>query len=183
MESAIALPELMTERVRLRPLAGADVPALHRFWTDPAVRKYLWDNVIIAREQVEQIVGESEACFLEFGSGLFAIEVLGEPGRLVGFCGHRRMADGDDSDAMELLYGILPAYWGEGFVTEAAREVLRHGFEQCGFARVAGITDTPNQRSVRVMQRIGMVFQERRQYQGLDTVFFSISAEDCVARQ
>lgn len=166
---------IRTERLLLRPIASTDVDALHRFWTDPSVRKYLWDNEVISKETVEQIVRDSEQCFRDIGAGLFAIEALDGPGELVGFCGLRRM---HEPDQVELLYGILPRYWGEGMVSEAARAVLRHGFDHCGLSRIMGATDTPNQRSVRVMQRLGMVFQERRQHKGLDTVFYSISAEE-----
>ncbi len=163
---------LTTQRLVLRPIAPSDIDALHRFWTDPAVRKYLWDNEIIPRERVEEIICDSEASFRELGSGLFAIEIAAHPGELVGFCGLRRMDGGAD---VELLYGILPRHWGEGMVTEAARRVLRDGFERCGLSRIMGVTDTPNQRSVRVMQRLGMVFEDRREYKGLDTVFYSIT--------
>lgn len=167
-------PTLRTERLLLRPISSADVDSLHRFWTDPSVRRYLWDNEIISRDKVVEIVRDSEACFGALGSGLFAIELVARPDDLVGFCGLRYMDGGD----VELLYGILPRYWGEGLVTEAAREVLRHGFESCGLSRIMGVTDTPNQRSVRVMQRLGMVFQDRREYKGLDTVFYSISPRE-----
>ncbi len=170
---------LRTERLILRPIAESDVEALHRVWTDPEVRRYLWDDVIISRERVLEIVQESEACFRDAGSGFFALELADEPGCLVGFCGHRRFEDGDQ---MELLYGILPDYWGRGLTTEAAAEVLRFGFEQCALERVVASTDTPNQRSVRVLQRLGMVFEARREYRGLDTVFYSITPQDLAAR-
>lgn len=166
---------LSTQRLILRPIAPADVDALHHFWTDPAIRKYLWDNEIISREMVADIVRDSDQCFRDLGSGLFGVELRDAPGELAGFCGLRRMGRGDD---VELLYGILPRYWGEGLVSEAAREVLRHGLEDCGLNRIMGATDTPNQRSVRVMQRVGMVFEERRQHKGLDTVFYSISPKE-----
>lgn len=166
---------LRTQRLLLRPISPSDIDALHRFWTDPSVRKYLWDNEVISKDRVEEIVSASDACFRDLGSGLFAIELASQPGELVGFCGLRHM---DGSADVELLYGILPRYWGEGLVTEAAREVLRHGFESCGLARIMGATDTPNQRSVRVMQRLGMVFENRRQHKGLDTVFYSISPKE-----
>jgi len=179
MADPVAGPILMTARTRLRPLSAADVPALHCFWTDAKVRRYLWDNEIISRDRVAAIVEESTASFRALGTGLFALEVAERPGVLVGFCGLRQLAD---SDQIELLYGILPAYWGEGLVAEAAREILRYGFAHCGIARVVGVTDTPNQRSVRVMQRIGMVFQERRQHKGLDTVIYSITAQELAER-
>jgi len=173
------MPKLSTERLVLRPISSADVDVLHTFWTDPAVRRYLWDNEVISRDRVVDIVGNSEASFVDFGYGLFAIELAAVRGQLIGFCGLRRMPDDGE---VELLYGILPRYWGEGLVAEAAREVLRHGFRVCGLRRILGITDTPNQRSVRVLQRLGMVFEQRRQHKGLDTVVYSISSEDLLER-
>ena len=173
------MPILRTERLILRPIAESDVDALHRVWTDPDVRRYLWDDVIISKETVAEIVHASEACFRDVGSGYFALELADQPGVLVGFCGHRRFEDGDQ---MELLYAILPDYWGQGLTTEAAAAVLQYGFEECGMERVVASTDTPNQRSVRVLQHLGMVFEQRREYRGLDTIFYSITPQDLAAR-
>lgn len=170
---------LSTKRLVLRPITLSDVDVLHTFWTDPAVRKYLWDNEVISRDRVMDIVRDSAASFDDFGCGLFAIELAALPGQLIGFCGLRRLSGTSD---IELLYGILPRYWGEGLVGEAARAVLGHGFAACGLPRILGVTDTPNQRSVRVLQRLGMVFEERRQHKGLDTVVYSISSEDLMER-
>jgi ribosomal-protein-alanine N-acetyltransferase len=166
------MPSLNTDRLILRPIANSDLAALHEFWNDPDVRRYLWDDQHLSRESVAEIVAASETCFAELGSGFFAIEVATNPGVLVGFCGHRRFEGGGE---VELLYGILPDFWGEGYVTEAAVAVLRYGFDQCAMDRVIAAADTPNQRSVRVLQRLGMVFEERREFHGLDTVFYAIS--------
>lgn len=168
---------LATGRLRLRPLCHDDVEALHRLHNDPEVRRYLWDNQQISTEHVREIVDESQACFNDLGAGFFAIEMLDMPGELVGFCGYRRF---EGSDQPELLYGILPEFWGQGLVTEAAKAVLRHGFEACGMERVIAATDTPNQASVRVLQRLGMFFSERREYHGLDTVFYGLAREEFV---
>ena len=170
-----SMPVMETKRLKLRPLADADLPALHRFWTQPDVRRYLWDNQIISIERVAEIVATSTAFFAACNSGFFAIEFKDKPGILMGFCGHRQFEDGE---TVELLYGILPEYWGEGLVTEAATEVLRHGFADCGFDRVIAVTDTPNQKSVNVMQRLGMVFLRRCEWHGLDTVFYEMERDD-----
>ena len=166
---------LATERLNLRPLIPGDVPALHLFWNDPEVRRYLWDNQELSTQTVTEIVDQSEACFRDLGAGFFAIEILDKPGELAGFCGYRRF---EESDQPELLYGILPQFWGEGFVTEAAKAVLQFGFERCEMSSVIAATDTPNQRSVQVMQRLGMFFRERREYHGLDTVFYALAREE-----
>jgi ribosomal-protein-alanine N-acetyltransferase len=168
------MPTLTTERLLLRPLDDSDISDLHEFWNDPEVRRYLWEDQIMSRDAVAQIVADSVRRFQALGSGFFAIEIAAKPGSLVGFCGHREFEDGEQ---VELLFGIVPEFWGEGFVTEAAMEVLRHGFETCGIDRVIAATETPNQRSVRVLQRLGMVFEERRKHHGLDTVFYSLTSE------
>lgn len=170
--------ELQTERLLLRPLVEADADALHLFWNDPAVRRYLWGDRPVSTEQVREVIAVSEQNFERLGAGFFAVEALDAPGELVGFCGYRRFEDGAQP---ELLYGLLPEFWGKGYVTEAARAVLAHGFEHCGMDQVIASTDTPNQRAVRVMQRLGMCFQERREYRGLDTVFYGLRKEDFLA--
>jgi len=164
---------LETERLWLRSIEPSDVDALHELWTDPAVREYLWDDVIISRATVEEIVESSEGSFEQLGFGLFALGLRDALDELIGFCGLRTMDDGPET---ELMYALLPAHWGQGLASEASRRVLRYGFEKCGLTRIVAATDTPNQRSARVMERIGMAFDERRLYKGLDTVFYSISA-------
>ncbi|MEM8767765.1 MAG: GNAT family N-acetyltransferase [Pseudomonadota bacterium] len=166
---------LATERLRLRPLVAADVSALHRFYNDPEVRRYLWDNEAVSTETVRDVVEQSQLDFKELGAGFFAIEMLDAPGEITGFCGYRRFEAGDQP---ELLYGILPEFWGQGFVTEAAKAVLRFGFEHCDMVSVVAATDTPNQASVRVLQRLGMFFRERREYHGLDTVFYGLARDE-----
>lgn len=170
---------LTTERLRLRPLEGGDVDALHALCLDPDVRRYLWDDRIVSRETVEEVIRRSKAMFAAHGYGFFALELSEAKRSLVGFCGYRQF---EDTPQVELLYAIAPEYWGEGLVSEAAVEVLRHGFESCGVERVVASTDTPNQRSVRVLQRLGMTFDCRREFHGLDTVFYSMTREEFATR-
>ena len=173
--SRIDMSTLRTQRLLLRPLSEADVAVLHEIFNDPEVRRYLWDNQTVSEDTVREVLAESDYCFTGFGAGFYVIELGDRPGQVTGFCGFRRFEGGEEP---ELLYGIHPDYWGEGFVTEAASAVLRHGFEKCGMALVVAATDTPNQRSVRVLERLGMFFRDRREYRGLDTVFYGLSRED-----
>jgi RimJ/RimL family protein N-acetyltransferase len=163
--------------MRLRPITHDDVEALHELWTIPAVRRYLWDDQVLSRTTVADIVAQSCDSFADRGFGYFALEFIERPG-LIGFCGHRRSAD---ALQIELLYGIHPRHWGEGLVAEAARAVLRHGFDTCSMPRVVAATDTPNQQAVRVLQKLGMVFEARREFHGLDTVFYSMERGDFAA--
>lgn len=178
--SSIAPPDhraqaLRTGRLLLRPIAPTDHDELLALWRDPDVRRYLWDNQVISSAEVARLQDISDRCFQEFGAGLFCLFLQAQPGRLAGFCGFRNF---EDSGVPELLYGMYPSYWGRGLVGEAAAEVLRFGFKDCGFERIVGATDTPNQPSVKVMQRLGMTFEQRKRWHGLDTVFYSLSREE-----
>ena len=166
---------LTTARMSVRPIRSSDLDALHALWTIPAVRRYLWDDQVFSKSEVAAIIDLSSASFEGRGYGFFALE-LKESADLIGFCGYR--LNPDDVGQIELLYGIHPNHWGEGLVAEAARAVLRHGFETCQMERVVAATDTPNQQAVRVLQKLGMVFEARRQFHGLDTVFYCMTRDD-----
>lgn len=171
------MEELTTDRLRLVPFDVSHTEVVHQMSVDPEVRRYLWEGRIIPVQQIEAMVEDSRACFASHGSGFFAmyVDLSSDPnhGAFVGFCGHRLFSGGDD---IELLFAMQPKFWGRGYGQEAARAVLHHGFNTCGFGRVIAATDTPNQRSVNVLQSLGMSFMERREWRGLDTVFYELSA-------
>ncbi len=175
--------ELSTVRLVLRPITQGDAAALHQLWTNKEVRRYLWENRVLPLEAVHGIIASSIEFHGAHGSGFYSVRTVEEPASIVGFCGHRvfQAGDGEAGDETELLYGMHPHFWSKGLGTEAARRVLAHGFTQCDFERIIASTDTPNQRSVKVLQRLGMSFDRRQQRHGLDTVFYSMTKREFLA--
>jgi ribosomal-protein-alanine N-acetyltransferase len=148
---ASRLRTLVTARLDLLPCTQADAPALWEIWTDPDVRRYLWDDEVIPVERARAIVADSVAEARTSGLGLRTVRRRGAE-TIVGFCGLLPNHAGE----VELLYGLAPACWGQGLATEAARAVLRDAFEVLGLARVVAATDPPNHASIRVLERLGM---------------------------
>jgi RimJ/RimL family protein N-acetyltransferase len=169
------LHRIDTERLHLVPFAPEHLDPLHALWTDADVRRYLWDDEVISRDRAAEVIAISRASFETRGFGFWALFPRDAPETLMGFCGFRAF---EETGEPELLFGILPAYWGKGFVSEAAHAAIVDGFERCAFQRIVAATDTPNQSSVRVMQRLGMVFDGRREFHGLDTIFYSLTPAD-----
>jgi ribosomal-protein-alanine N-acetyltransferase len=163
-----------TARLRIRPYRASDLDDLYRLWTDPDVRRYLWDNEIIPREIAMQALEASITSTREHGFGHWAV-CPRESDTLIGFCGFRFL---DDTTEIELLYGLAPPHWGKGLATEASRAMLRWGFAEHGFPRVIAITDVPNTASIRVMERLGMTFLERKIHHDLDSVFYVLQHAD-----
>ena len=61
----------------------------------------------------------------------------------------------------EIGYLFDPAHAGNGYATEASREMLRLGFEGLGLHRIIGKLDARNQPSARVLERLGMRLEAR----------------------
>jgi len=169
--------DLHTLRTTLQPLGPEHVTAMHAMWTEPHVRKFLWDDVIITEAVAASVLTTSADDFLQRGFGLWGVFDRAT-NQLMGFCGLRASPEG----VLELLYGLLPAWWGQGLATEAARAVLAYAFTTIGAREIMAATDPPNAASVRVMERLGMRFERRGVLNGLDTLFYRITREAYAAR-
>jgi [ribosomal protein S5]-alanine N-acetyltransferase len=144
---------LSTARLLLRPFAPDDADALHLQWNDPDVGRWLWDGAPVSRETVAEVIAASVSGFRDRAFGFFTLRLVERAEDVVGFAGLRPIGDTTD---IELLYGLLPAFWGRGLATEAARAVLDWGFDTLGLDQIAAGADPPNAASFGVMDRLGM---------------------------
>lgn len=161
---------LKTARLVLTPVTPADVDALHAMWTDADVRRYLWDDVVIDRATAAAVVEQSARDWRERGYGLWLIADAAT-GDVAGFVGFRSSGDTPEP---ELLYGLLPRYWGRGLATEAAQAALQYAFGTLGLPCVHAATNPPNAASVQVLERLGMTLVRRGELDGLETLFYRI---------
>ncbi|WP_100011323.1 GNAT family N-acetyltransferase [Lentibacillus sediminis] len=56
----------------------------------------------------------------------------------------------------ELGYWIAKPFWGKGFGTEAAKEIVRVGFEELKLNRIYAQAFTTNPGSYRIMEKVGL---------------------------
>lgn len=145
---------LETPRLYLRQWQDSDAEQLYALARDPRVgpiagwppHKDLQDSRFVLRE----ILQTEES---------YAI-VLKETGAVIGSIGLQRNSDLASGDGeRELGYWLGVPFWGKGYMPEAAREVLRHAFEDlqldvvwCGYYE-------GNAQSKRVQEKLGFVFQ------------------------
>ncbi len=146
------IPRLRTQRLDVRPCTLDDIDMLHAMWTDPDVRRYLWDDQIIERDQAEQVVQALVDSAANDGCGMWVL-YLRDSNDAIGFVALRAI---EGTVEVELLYGLYRTAWGSGYATEASLAVLSYGFEQVRLARIWARTDPPNVASIRVIERLQM---------------------------
>jgi RimJ/RimL family protein N-acetyltransferase len=142
-----------TERLLLRPYREADIDVLHDIQSRPEVVRYLyWEPR--TREQVELVIRESSDQIDGEGGGLtLAIQPRGSD-TMVGDV--VLMYHSEAHQQGEIGYVLHPDHQGHGYATEAAREMLRLGFEKLGLHRIAGRLEARNSASGAVLERLGM---------------------------
>ena len=83
-----------------------------------------------------------------------------------------------DPPELQLLYGLLPEYCGQGLAGEIASAAIDYGFDTLKFTEIVGATDQPNVASSRVMEKLGMNLFKQEDHDGQPTLFYRISAEE-----
>ena len=142
---------LSTERLVLRPVTADDHPALLAHWTQPEVRRFLFDGAALSAAEVAETIEESAGHFAARGFGIWLIELVAGAG-LVGTAGLRPL----EESGLEIFYSLAPGAWGHGYATEAARAVVEYGLGPLGLPEVLAEVDEGNAASVAVVKRLGM---------------------------
>jgi RimJ/RimL family protein N-acetyltransferase len=166
--------ELQTARLRMRPLVLADLDDLFRLRADPEVSRYIG---VRNRDETAVALASFVDHWREYGFGIWALKQA-ETSRFVGRCGLRRATEVPD---VELAYTLHKEFWGKGFATEASRAALRFGFETVGIDRIIAFAVPDNRASTRVMEKLGMRYEKRAPFHGLDHVWYAISRAEYTA--
>ena len=153
----IGTQKLETERLILRRYTAEDARQMFDHWVgDDEVTRYLtWPthaNVGVTEWVVDDWVKRYEQpdCY-HWGLELKAT------GELIGDIAVVRIIE--PVLEAELGWCMGRAWWGNGYMPEAARAVLKVLFDEVGFNRVCAAHDVENPKSGRVMQKIGMTLE------------------------
>jgi [ribosomal protein S5]-alanine N-acetyltransferase len=143
---------LETARLKIRPYSEADITELV--------------PLIGAREVAATTGRVAHPYTVEHAKKfLAAIEVdpevrmavtLRSDGRLIGGVGLRIV---EQHRHAELGYWIGVPYWGNGYATEAAREMLRYGFEELQLHRIFASYFKGNDASGRILEKLGLRYE------------------------
>jgi RimJ/RimL family protein N-acetyltransferase len=61
---------------------------------------------------------------------------------------------------VDIGFAFLPKFWGKGYAYEAASAVLAYGKSAIGLKRIVAITSPANQSSIKLLEKLGLRFEE-----------------------
>jgi RimJ/RimL family protein N-acetyltransferase len=146
---------LRTSRLLLRPWRDEDIAAFAEMSADPIVMEYLLP-LSHRGLSAEAWAARARAHWDEHGFGQWVVELPGAAS-FIGVVGLGEVVyEAPFTPAVEVAWRLARPGWGRGYATEAARAALDYGFDKLGLSEIVALTVPANQRSRRVMQRLGM---------------------------
>lgn len=136
--------QLTTKRLTLRPLTSDDAPRIAELageWEIASMTGRI-PYPYSSQDALHWVTGLAE------GEIVYGITLKGE---LIGICGYTP----DGGGVAEVGYWIGREYWGKGYATEAARELINSGFRRGGIRRFTCSHFVENEMSQRVIAKLG----------------------------
>lgn len=172
---------LSTNRLVLRAFTMEDLADFYEYCKDP-------DTGIHAGWKPHESMEESRDILHHFieEREVWAI-CEKQSGKVIGSIGlHRDSKRRRNFNQCRMMgYVLSKAYWGQGLMTEAAKEVLRHAFEDLKLEMVTISHFSYNQRSARVIEKLGfhregVLRKAFLRYDGslLDDIGYSMTKEE-----
>jgi RimJ/RimL family protein N-acetyltransferase len=161
-----------TERLIGEPLDPSHLGEIIRMHRDPRVMATLGG----LRDEVssQEYLDFNLAHWRRYGFGLWIVRDRAD-GRIAGRTVLRHL-DVEGVDEVELGYGFYPGWWGRGLATEAARELVRLGFQTLKFPSLVAVTQTSNVASQRVLEKAGLSRDRVIEHAGSPHLLYRIQA-------
>jgi [ribosomal protein S5]-alanine N-acetyltransferase len=172
---------LQSRRLVLRPVGLEDHAVLHALFTQPGVRRFIFDDEIISCDQTTEIIRTSGDLFRTQQFGLWLARRRGDSlgaADVVGFGGLWYFRDPPE---LELLYGVADAALKQGYGREIARAVVDYGFTRRQMVEVRASTDAAHADSRRLLEVLGFTFERQAVVGELETVFYALCNSRVVA--
>ena len=171
---------IATPRLLLRPLTLTDWPAVYAYTSDARVMTYIPEGPF-TETQARAFVEQQSGAHAEALAVLLKTE-----DQLIGYLlFHPWFAP----RTYEIGWVFHAAYQGQGYATEAARAMLRYGFEALQSHHIIATCQPENPASYRVMEKLGMRREghfrqclSRENNLWWDEYFYAILAEEWFSR-
>ena len=169
--------------VQLRPVQRADISYFLQWFNDPDVTQYL-QMYLPMNEMAEQKFIEELGTVRAMTDAFFVIEAInGDKSIPIGSMSLHGINSKDHNATFGIAIGDKH-YWSKGYGTEAARLIIRYGFDQLNLHRISSSAWSFNERSIKLHFKVGFKEEGRRREAifkngaYIDEVIFGLLRED-----
>lgn len=149
---------LETERLTFRELTLADTAFIIELVNNPGWIKYIGDrNIKTEGQAITYLENGPIKSYYENGFGLSMVETK-EDNRKIGLCGILKR---DTLAHPDIGYALLPDFAGKGYAFEMAHAMLQYATGQLKLSTIFAITVPENERSIKILEKIGLSFVKR----------------------
>ncbi|MEO6733083.1 MAG: GNAT family N-acetyltransferase [Ferruginibacter sp.] len=170
-------PEVNTARLLLRKISSKDAQEILHLRSDEHVMQYIAKEKAATIEDAEVFINRIVQA-LESNDGItWAITLKENPDTLIGTIGYWRLIK--EHHRAEIGYMLNPAYWKQGIMQEALREVIEVGFNALKLHSIEANIHPENIASANILISTGFLkeafFRENFFYNGTfkDTEVYS----------
>lgn len=143
-----------TTRLRLRQWRDSDRQPFAAMNQDPDVMRYF--PRLFTAEESNAFVDDNIKRIANDGWGAWAVEIIDNE-QFIGFVGLSQPAPWHPcADDIDIGWRLDKNHWGQGYATEASKQVLHIGFYCLELERLVSFTSECNIPSINVMKKIGM---------------------------
>jgi len=147
---------LQTPRLQLRKVAMRDGSFFLKLLNEPSWKENIGDRGVRSLEDAQRYIHDNVwAQYQAHGFGMYAVD-LKSTGLPIGICG---LVKREFLSIPDLGFALLPDYVGRGYAAEAAAGVLSHARKDLGITRLYAIAKRGNERSLRLLDRLGFRYE------------------------
>ena len=163
------MSRLETDRLRLELYRERDKADFIQLLTDPEVMRFV-NNGPLSSDQADALWHKLMDEFYPDGVDTIWAVFAKDDDRYVGNASLRPRPERQKD--WEIGYYLKPAEWNNGFATEIASRLVRHGFDVAGLDEMFATVDKENSASIKVLEKCGLRFF-RKEYdnQGIFYVY------------
>jgi [ribosomal protein S5]-alanine N-acetyltransferase len=180
-----SFPELESERLLFRRILLSNSKDLFLIRTNDYVMEYLdvvrFKSIADAEKMVQTL---EESYEKETGINWGIVEK--HSNKFIGYFGFWRMIP--EHCRAEIGYALKPEFWGRGYMYETINRMVRFGFENMSLHSIEANVNPLNDRSKKVLERVGFKkeahFRENYLFDGkfLDSVIYSLLERDLMEK-
>jgi [ribosomal protein S5]-alanine N-acetyltransferase len=149
-----------TQNLILREIEHSDLDAFYEMERHAEVHHYLFSEAATNKEDIEKAIVYIRSQYDQNGIGRWAvIEKLSE--KFIGWSGIKFVTDAVDDrrNFYDIGYRLHPYFWNKGYATESALFGMHYAENVMNLDGIYGIADKNNLASRRVLEKIGLEFQ------------------------